>query len=112
MTQPQEQPGQQPEAQATHSQWKYTGPALGTIFLDSQPLVHVTEPGQLVNASDEAAAANLERSGYFQRVAEVAAPAPDAAPVPFAAPILPVDLVPADLAQAEPEAPADHQEHE
>jgi hypothetical protein len=106
MTQPQE------PAPAPHSQWKYTGSPLGTIFLDSQPLVHVTEPGQLVNASDEAAAANLERSGYFQRVAEVDAPAPDAAPVPFAAPILPVDLVPADLAQAEPEAPADHQEHE
>jgi hypothetical protein len=39
-------------------------------------------------------------------------PVPDAAPVPFAAAIAPVDLVPADLTQAEPEAPADPQEHE
>lgn len=95
-----------------HSQWKYTGPALGTVFLDGQPLVHVTEPGQLVNASDEATAGNLERSGYFERVAEVTAPAPDAAPVPFAAPIVPVDVAPAEPAQAVPKAPADHQEHE
>ena len=96
---------------APNSQWKYTGDPLGTIFLDGQPLVNVTEPGQLVNAADEAAAANLERSGYFQRV-ETVVPAPDAAPVPFAEPILPVDLVPVDLAQAEPEAPADPQEHQ
>ncbi|WP_407540230.1 hypothetical protein Q0M94_02170 [Deinococcus radiomollis] len=105
MTQPQE------PAPAPHSQWKYTGEPLGTIFLDSQPLANITESGQLVNAADDAAAANLERSGYFQRVAEVTVPAPDAAPVLFAAPIVPIDVVPAELPQAEP-VPADHQEHE
>ena len=98
-------------APAPHSQWKYTGEPLGTVFLDGQPLVHVTEPGQLVNASDDAAAANLERSGYFQRVETVTEPAPDAAPVAVAAPIVPVDRTPAELPQADP-ALADHQEHE
>ena len=92
-----------------HSQWKYTGEPLGTIFLDGQPLVHVTEPGQLVNAADDAAAANLERSGYFERVAAVTVPAPDAAPVPFAAPIVPIDVVPAELPQAEPAVPQEHE---
>ena len=92
--------------QDPHSQWKYTGLPLGTIFLDGQPLVHVSEHGQLVNAADEAAAANLQRSGYFEQVETPAPVNEDADPIPFAAPIVPVTF-------AQPEdAPADPQEHE